>query len=100
MKNGNNNLLGDELAVGITMGDPGGIGSEIIVKALADPMIRRQAKFIIFGMNEHLTYAADMVEVEPFWMRHQHEKISRDYPRNVVVADYASSATHEHSSHT
>jgi len=88
VKNGNNNLLGDELAVGITMGDPGGIGSEIIVKALADPMIRRQAKFIIFGMNEHLTYAADMAEVEPFWMRHQHEKISRDYPRNVVVADY------------
>ena len=88
VKNGNDNLLGDELAVGITMGDPGGIGPEIIVKALADPMIRRQAKFIIFGMNEQLTYAADMVEVEPFWMRHQHEKISRNYPRNVVVADY------------
>ncbi|MCD6395419.1 MAG: 4-hydroxythreonine-4-phosphate dehydrogenase PdxA [Planctomycetes bacterium] len=88
MKNGNDNLLDDELAVGITMGDPGGIGPEIIVKALADPMIRRQAKFIIFGMNEQLTYAADMAEVEPFWIRHQHEKISRDYPRNVVVADY------------
>ncbi len=88
MKNGNDNLLDDELAIGITMGDPGGIGPEIIVRALADPMIRRQATFIIFGMDAQLTYAADMAEVEPFWMRHQHEKISRDYPRNVVVADY------------
>jgi len=88
VKNGDKNMLDDKPAVGITMGDPGGIGPEIIVKALADPMIRRQAKFIIFGMNEQLIYAADMAEVEPFWMRHQHEKISRDYPRNVVVADY------------
>jgi 4-hydroxythreonine-4-phosphate dehydrogenase len=88
VKNGGGNLLGNELVIGITMGDPGGIGPEIIVKALNDPRIRREAKYIIFGMNEHLTYAADMIEVEPFWLRHQHEKISRDYPRNVVVADY------------
>ena len=82
------NLLGNELVIGITMGDPGGIGPEIVVKALADPVIRRQAKFIIFGMNEPLAYAADAIEIEPFWIRHQHEKISRDYPRQVVVADY------------
>ena len=70
------------------MGDPLGIGPEIIVKALADPLLRRQAKFIIFGMEEQLAYAADTVEIEPYWGRHQHEKISRDYPHNVVVADY------------
>ena len=82
------NPVGNELAVGITMGDSGGIGPEIIVKALADPLIRREAKFIIFGMDELLEYAADSAEIEPYWIRHQHEKISRDYPRNVVVADY------------
>ncbi len=82
------NLVGNELAIGITMGDSGGIGPEIIVKALADPLIRREAKFIIFGMDELLEYAADSAEIEPYWIRHQHEKISRDYPRNVVVADY------------
>ena len=76
------------LCIGITMGDPAGIGPEVVVKALADPQLRREAKFIIFGMNEQLSYAADRAEIEPFWGRHQHEKISRDYPHNVMVADY------------
>ena len=74
--------------IGITMGDPLGIGPEIIVKSLADSLLRRQAKFIIFGMNEQLNYAADTAEIEPYWGRHQHEKLSVDYPHNVVVADY------------
>ena len=86
--NGNGDNLVTPPVIGITMGDPGGIGPEVIVKALADPFVRRQAKFIIFGMDEQLEYAADAAEIEPFWIRHQHEKISRDYPRNVVVADY------------
>jgi 4-hydroxythreonine-4-phosphate dehydrogenase len=70
------------------MGDPAGIGPEVVVKALAEPELRRAAKFIIFGMDEQLAYAADRAEIEPFWGRHQHEKISRDYPFKVVVADY------------
>lgn len=74
--------------IGITMGDPGGIGPEIVIKALTDPAIRRLAKYVIFGLDEHLEYAADLAEVEPFWLRHPHEKLSRDYPRQVVVADY------------
>ena len=86
--NGRNNLAGNETVIGITMGDPGGVGPEIVVKALSDPLIRREAKFIIFGMNEQLEYAADAAEIDLYWLRHQHEKISRDYPRNVVVADY------------
>ena len=77
-----------QLVIGITMGDPLGIGPEIIVKALADSLLRRQAKFIIFGMDEQLAYAADTAEIEPYWGRHQHEKLSVDYPHNVVVADY------------
>jgi 4-hydroxythreonine-4-phosphate dehydrogenase len=82
------NLLGNELLIGITMGDPGGIGPEIVVKALADASVRRLAKFVIFGLDEQLEYAADQAEIEPFWLRHPHEKLSRDYPRQVVVADY------------
>ena len=81
-------FIDDLPVIGITMGDPGGIGPEIIVKALADPLVRRQAKFVIFGMAEQLAYAADTAEIEPYWLRHQHEKISRHYPRHVVVADY------------
>jgi len=83
-----NNSISEQMVIGLTMGDAAGIGPEIIVKALADPFIRRAAKFIIFGMNEQLCYAADAAEIEPFWGRHQHEKISRDYPHKVVVADY------------
>jgi len=77
-----------EPVVGITMGDPGGIGPEIVVKALADPLLRRQAKYILFGLDEQLEYAADQLEIEPYWLRLPHEKISRDLPRQVVVADY------------
>jgi len=84
----NNNSITEQAVIGITMGDPAGIGPEVVVKALADPALRRAAKFIIFGMHEQLAYAADRAEIEPFWGRHQHEKISRDYPYKVVVADY------------
>jgi len=82
------NLVTEQPVIGITMGDPVGIGPEVVVKALAEPEIRRAAKYIVFGMNEQLCYAADMAEIEPFWGRYQHEKISRDYPYKVVVADY------------
>ena len=82
------NSIMDLPVIGISMGDPGGIGPEIIVKALADREIRRSAKFVIFGIDEHLSYAADVLEIDRFWIRHPHEKIGRDYPRHVVVADY------------
>jgi 4-phospho-D-threonate 3-dehydrogenase / 4-phospho-D-erythronate 3-dehydrogenase len=77
-----------EPVIGITMGDPGGIGPEIVVKALNDPVLRRQAKYIIFGLDEQLEYAADLAEIEPYWLRWPHEKIARDLPRQVVIADY------------
>lgn len=88
MNRENGNSLDNQLVIGITMGDPAGIGAEIIVKALNDPLIRREAKFIVFGMSEQLAYAADSAEIEPYWWRHQHERLSRHYPHNVVVADY------------
>jgi 4-hydroxythreonine-4-phosphate dehydrogenase len=86
--NNGNNSINEQLVIGITMGEPAGIGPEVVVKALAEPEIRKAAKFIIFGMDEQLCYAADKAEIEPFWSRFQHEKISRDYPSKVAVADY------------
>ncbi|MHC4624121.1 MAG: PdxA family dehydrogenase, partial [Planctomycetota bacterium] len=83
-----NNLVSSQLVIGVTMGDPAGIGPEVVVKALSDPSVRRAAKYVVFGMDEQLRYVADRAEIEPFWGRHQHEKISRDYPFKVVVADY------------
>ena len=73
--------------IGITMGDPAGVGAEVIVKALADPEIRKLGRFVIFGFNELLAYCADLAEIEPFWWRDQHERL-RPYDHDVVVLDY------------
>jgi 4-hydroxythreonine-4-phosphate dehydrogenase len=82
------NSINEQPVIGITMGDPAGIGPEVVVKALFEPELRKAAKFIIFGMDEQIRYAADKAEIEPYWGRHQHEKISKEYPYKVVVADY------------
>jgi 4-hydroxythreonine-4-phosphate dehydrogenase len=74
--------------IGITMGDPAGIGPEVIVKALADPVLRRRARYIIYGMNELLHYAADLAEYDVFWWRDQFNGRLRSYPHDVVVVDY------------
>jgi 4-hydroxythreonine-4-phosphate dehydrogenase len=74
--------------IGITMGDPAGIGPEVIVKALADPILRRRARYIIYGMNELLHYAADLAEYDVFWWRDQFNGRLRSYPHDVVVVDY------------
>lgn len=74
--------------IGITAGDPGGIGPEIVVKALADAEIRKAAKYIVFGMNEQLEIVADRAEIEPFWSRVPHEKFNLESSTKVLVADY------------
>ena len=63
MRTNGNNSITEQPVIGVTMGDPAGIGPEIVVKALADPVIRRAAKFIVFGINEQLCYAADAAEI-------------------------------------
>lgn len=72
------------------MGDPAGIGPEVIVSALCRPQLRRSARFVIYGLNEILTYAADMIEADPYWSRVQHdsERAQRSITDNVVVLDY------------
>lgn len=76
--------------IGITMGDPAGIGPEVVVKALADPQVRRLARFVVFGMNELLSYAADLAEIDPYWWRVQHDstRTGFDLVHDVVVVDY------------
>ena len=51
----------------ITMGDPGGIGPEVIVKALADPALRARARFLLLGLGTSLTRAAAEAGIEPYW---------------------------------
>jgi 4-hydroxy-L-threonine phosphate dehydrogenase PdxA len=52
------------------MGDPGGIGPEIVVRALAERRKRWPgAKFVVLGSSAALHAAADRVGVEPGWVR-------------------------------
>lgn len=82
-----NNIANGKPLIGITMGDPAGIGAEVIVKALADPEIRKLGRFIIYGLDEMMQYAADLAEVGPFWFRLPHEAAAR-IESGVVVADF------------
>ncbi len=76
--------------IGITMGEPAGIGAEVVVKALADPAVRKLARFVIFGLNEMIAYSADLAEIETYWWRLQHDSPRADYGlvHDVVVLDY------------
>lgn len=35
--------------IGLTMGDPAGVGPELLLRALADPCVQEQARLILFG---------------------------------------------------
>jgi len=73
--------------IGITMGDPCGIGAEIIIKALSRDDVRSRARFVVFGFSEQLAYTADRLELSFPFFRDHHEEIRR-YPHDVVVLDY------------
>ena len=73
--------------VGVTMGDPAGIGAEVIVKALVDPDIRALGRFVILGVEETLAAAADESSIRPFWFRiRRGEPLKID--TGVVVMDF------------
>ena len=92
--NGHSNGHGDSApghpTVGITLGDPLGIGPEVIIKALSDSALRHQARFVIYGLNEQLNYVADALEIDPFWFRvpHDSQRAGRSISDEVVVLDF------------
>ena len=69
------------------MGDPCGIGAEIIIKALSDPDLRQQASYIVFGFSEQLSYTTDRLDADFVFFRDQHENI-RAYNHQITVLDY------------
>ena len=74
--------------IAITMGDPAGIGPEVIVKALADPVLRHRAQLHHLRDERAAAYAADLAEFDVFWWRDQYNGRLRTYPHDVVVVDY------------
>jgi 4-phospho-D-threonate 3-dehydrogenase / 4-phospho-D-erythronate 3-dehydrogenase len=51
----------------VTMGDPGGIGPEVTVKALADVSLRGRARFRVFGPIRALEEGARDAGLAPYW---------------------------------
>jgi 4-hydroxythreonine-4-phosphate dehydrogenase len=74
----------------VSMGDPLGIGPEIIVKALADRALRRRARFHIYGSSAALDAAALAAGITPFWWRvvHNSEAVAVAMHHDVLVLDY------------
>ena len=79
-----------EPVIAITMGDPMGIGPEVVAKALCDPAILRLGKFVVYGQNQPLVDAADRAGMRPFWFRIAKENIptTRGVAAEPVVLDY------------
>ena len=69
------------------MGDPCGVGAEIIVRALGLDDLRLRARFVVFGFSDQIEYTADKLEISLLSFRDHHENIRR-YSHNVVILDY------------
>lgn len=52
----------------ITLGDPGGVGAEVIVKALADDRRRSRARFRVYGRPEPLALACRRAGIDEGWL--------------------------------
>ncbi len=76
--------------IGITVGDPLGIGGEVVVKALADPELRERARFVIYGRNDLLTLAADHAGIHPYWFRvaHDSDRAAEKLLAPITVLDF------------
>ena len=70
----------------VSMGDPAGIGPEIIVKALADPALRQQARFRVYGASAPMLAAATRAGIHPYWWRvNADSPLAGDVDRHDVV---------------
>jgi 4-hydroxythreonine-4-phosphate dehydrogenase len=77
----------DRPLIGISMGDPLGVGPEVIIKALADPALRGLARFAILGLHDILEVAADAAEINPYWWREPYDQNPR-VASGVLVSDF------------
>ncbi len=80
--------------IGITMGDPYGIGAEVIVKALADHSLRERANFVVYGLAEQIEAAADLAELQTYWEVSPRGLANRKITPNVRVLDFDEFAMH------
>jgi len=75
--------------IGITMGDPAGIGAQIVAKALQNTALIEKARFVIYGSNETLTFEADKCNLQTRWDRvgATTDRAKQKIHSNIVVFD-------------
>jgi 4-hydroxythreonine-4-phosphate dehydrogenase len=56
-------------AIAVTMGDPAGVGPEVLVKALADERVRAACRVVVFGDEVALREAAERFGLPTDWDR-------------------------------
>lgn len=80
------------------MGDPGGIGPEVIVGALSDSALRRLARYHIYGSARAMHQAADSMGIEPFWwnLRQNGPPLSVAQTHDVVLIDHDNAVDEKH----
>ena len=59
------------IRIGFTMGDPAGVGPEVLLHALNDPVIRQQSRPIVFGDRDSLSRAAEQLGCDFDFELHQ-----------------------------
>jgi 4-hydroxy-L-threonine phosphate dehydrogenase PdxA len=71
------------------MGDPAGIGPQIVAKALQNTALTQKARFVIYGANESLTVAADACKLQIRWDRvdANSARASQRIHSNILVFD-------------
>jgi len=76
--------------IGVTMGDPGGIGPEVVVASLAARPRDERARYVVYASSAAMHEAADTLGVEPFWWRVEAGSSLRDVAsaHRFVLLDY------------
>lgn len=76
--------------IGISLGDPQGIGPEVLIKALADPTLIERARFVIYGRNDLLAFVAEKLDLHPYWYRvaHDSDRAKGELLSPVTVVDF------------
>lgn len=80
----------DRPTVAISLGDPCGIGAEVTVKALHDPIVRRAAKWVVHGSNHLMHIAAERSGIPVNWLRVavESERAQHEIDADYVVLDH------------
>jgi 4-phospho-D-threonate 3-dehydrogenase / 4-phospho-D-erythronate 3-dehydrogenase len=84
--------------IAVTMGDPAGIGPEVVVKALADPIIKRAARPLILGDWGVLQRAGNRLKRTPpllCWQPGQQLLPMLDHPHAFTVCSLSSLSAKE-----